>query len=437
VTAEIAILNKSAIALATDSAVTIGTPSGPKIYESVNKLFVLIKGRPVGVMIYDHADLLGVPWETIIKVYRMRRRTTSFEHLNQYVDDFLQFVASTPGLLPPDLHSRYLEDACDRRLLAVLSKVNAAVERALEHHPKLLKKELRAIIDDTIEAERLMWSLQENGQWADRIDQRRLHKAIASIVPKLITGRFKQLPLLNRQEHELYELVANSFARVPYGEETPLDPRSGVVIAGFGQNDYFPQLVALDIFGFIDGQLRVSENDRITITVENAAVIAPFAQRDMVNAFVAGINPSIERGLRGYWSGLEKRLPAGILDLLARQMKDLDEATRSSLLGPLSSLVVLAVRELEDHLRALTEDQYKPILDSVEFLPKDELAAMAESLVNLTSLKRRISLDAPQTVGGPIDVAVISRGDGFVWIKRKHYFNQELNPTWATLPSDE
>ena len=436
-TAEIAILNKSAIALATDSAVTIGTPSGPKIYESVNKLFVLIKGRPVGVMIYDHADLLGVPWETIIKVYRMRRRTTSFEHLNQYVDDFLQFVASTPGLLPPDLHSRYLEDACDRRLLAVLSKVNAAVERALEHHPKLLKKELRAIIDDTIEAERLMWSLQENGQWADRIDQRRLHKAIASIVPKLITGRFKQLPLLNRQEHELYELVANSFARVPYGEETPLDPRSGVVIAGFGQNDYFPQLVALDIFGFIDGQLRVSENDRITITVENAAVIAPFAQRDMVNAFVAGINPSIERGLRGYWSGLEKRLPAGILDLLARQMKDLDEATRSSLLGPLSSLVVLAVRELEDHLRALTEDQYKPILDSVEFLPKDELAAMAESLVNLTSLKRRISLDAPQTVGGPIDVAVISRGDGFVWIKRKHYFNQELNPTWATLPSDE
>ncbi|HEY0631206.1 MAG TPA: hypothetical protein VGC98_04065 [Thermoleophilaceae bacterium] len=33
-----------------------------------------------------------------------------------------------------------------------------------------------------------------------------------------------------------------------------------------------------------------------------------------------------------------------------------------------------------------------------------------------------------ETVSGPIDVAVISAGDGFVWIKRKHYFEAERNP---------
>jgi len=60
-------------------------------------------------------------------------------------------------------------------------------------------------------------------------------------------------------------------------------------------------------------------------------------------------------------------------------------------------------------------------------LPKDELALMAESLVNLTCLRRKFTTDR-ETVGGPIDVAVISKGDGFVWIKRKHYFKQELNP---------
>jgi hypothetical protein len=32
-----------------------------------------------------------------------------------------------------------------------------------------------------------------------------------------------------------------------------------------------------------------------------------------------------------------------------------------------------------------------------------------------------------ETVGGPIDVAVISKGDGLIWIKRKHYFSPELN----------
>ena len=68
----------------------------------------------------------------------------------------------------------------------------------------------------------------------------------------------------------------------------------------------------------------------------------------------------------------------------------------------------------------------QPVIRIVEGLPKSELAEMAESLVNLTSLRRHVTPDM-ETVGGPIDVAVISRGDGFIWIKRKHYFQPELN----------
>ncbi len=50
-TAEIAILNKSAIALAADSLVTVSRPgSNPKTY-SANKLFTLSKYRPVGIMV--------------------------------------------------------------------------------------------------------------------------------------------------------------------------------------------------------------------------------------------------------------------------------------------------------------------------------------------------------------------------------------------------
>jgi hypothetical protein len=33
-----------------------------------------------------------------------------------------------------------------------------------------------------------------------------------------------------------------------------------------------------------------------------------------------------------------------------------------------------------------------------------------------------------ETVGGPIDVAIISKGEGFVWVKRKRYFSLEENP---------
>ncbi|WP_218964277.1 hypothetical protein [Sphingobium sp. IP1] len=79
-----------------------------------------------------------------------------------------------------------------------------------------------------------------------------------------------------------------------------------------------------------------------------------------------------------------------------------------------------------DSFEAIRQQSQEEIEDMVEFMPKPEMARMAEALVNLTSIKRRVSRGM-ETVGGPIDVAVISRSEGFVWVKRKHYFPAELN----------
>lgn len=52
---------------------------------------------------------------------------------------------------------------------------------------------------------------------------------------------------------------------------------------------------------------------------------------------------------------------------------------------------------------------------------------MAHALVELTSKKRRFSSEQ-ETVGGPIDVAIVTRNEGLIWIQRKHYFDMSLNP---------
>lgn len=54
------------------------------------------------------------------------------------------------------------------------------------------------------------------------------------------------------------------------------------------------------------------------------------------------------------------------------------------------------------------------------------MAELAESLINIQVLKYKVSPEL-ETVGGPIDVAIISKHDGFVWRKRKLYFPKELN----------
>ncbi|WP_221919078.1 hypothetical protein, partial [Vibrio cholerae] len=83
--------------------------------------------------------------------------------------------------------------------------------------------------------------------------------------------------------------------------------------------------------------------------------------------------------------------------------------------------------DISQDTRNFIQNNYiNKVVDMIQHLPKNEMAYMAESLVNLTAFKRKVSNDS-DTVGGPIDVAVISKGDGFVWVKRKYYFNNELN----------
>ena len=59
--AGICIMNKNAIALAADSAVTIGPHLA--IHNSANKLFALSKVAPVGAIIYSNAEVMGIPVE--------------------------------------------------------------------------------------------------------------------------------------------------------------------------------------------------------------------------------------------------------------------------------------------------------------------------------------------------------------------------------------
>ena len=104
-TAEIAVFNRNAVALAADSAITVG--DGGKIYNTANKLFTLSKYQPGGVMVYGNATIMGMPWETVIKTYRDRLGRKSFPRLNEYASDFLKFLESALDLFPADQQEKY------------------------------------------------------------------------------------------------------------------------------------------------------------------------------------------------------------------------------------------------------------------------------------------------------------------------------------------
>lgn len=60
-------------------------------------------------------------------------------------------------------------------------------------------------------------------------------------------------------------------------------------------------------------------------------------------------------------------------------------------------------------------------------MPLQDAIDLADYLVDLSIKYSRFMPGSP-TVGGPVECAAISKHEGFRWIKRKHYYDQRLNP---------
>jgi hypothetical protein len=60
-------------------------------------------------------------------------------------------------------------------------------------------------------------------------------------------------------------------------------------------------------------------------------------------------------------------------------------------------------------------------------MPIQDAIDLAAFLVETTVQFSRFAPGAP-TVGGPIEIAAITKHEGFKWVQRKHYFNTTLNP---------
>ena len=95
-TSEVVIINRSAVALAADSAVTVtywhrGEPER-RFFKGANKIFNLSSAHPVGLMTYASATIQGVPLEVIVKAYRAQLGGECFETLDGYAKGFFEFV---------------------------------------------------------------------------------------------------------------------------------------------------------------------------------------------------------------------------------------------------------------------------------------------------------------------------------------------------------
>ncbi|AZN71977.1 hypothetical protein D5400_12455 [Georhizobium profundi] len=406
-TAEIAIMNKTAIALAADSKVTLNVGGQQKTYDTVDKLFSLSKSEPMGAMIYGNAEFMGFPWETIIKEYRRRDPRKKFDTVFDWADDLLKFLTTFFSFSVEDERAfmRQLAGSTVRRVLGRWFEYQKQYGSADEDVMSDLLEELQTHIQEWEDEEDFL----NDQEWAS------IQEAATNAINEWLGDQiFENEPALRTAAHRLAELSIRKLR--------PSPAHSGLVVAGFGEKELLPSLVAYEVDGILGGKLKCRKCANYDTTRVSTGMIRPFAQSDMVYRFMEGIDPAYAVELHeSIYSLLLKNTvaTAEAFGHSSEQIADNQEA--------LESAVASAVESFMEESRKHRWEQYaQPIIDMAKMLPKDELAHMAESLVSLTSLQRRVSRDI-ETVGGAIDVAVISKGDGFVWIKRKHYFNPDRN----------
>lgn len=416
-TAIVGIINRLGVAFAADSAATHTSSKYTKISNNANKIFSLSRKHPVGIALYNNLDFHGIPWDVIIKRYRdCHLKNKSFRKLVNYVDDFW-------GYLAKDILKKVPLDEQKRHISIYASR---------------LRKEIMETAENDLTNEGV--PVNASSMFGKMVEMLKKVQTNFSTYPK--TSGFKNYKK-NDFEKFAKDIVDECIKDLLSDSVCPNDFRglfldatymlvisdyhfylshTGLIFWGYGEDELFPSYFQYSVSLAFDNRVKYFKESEYVVSNTNDACVAPFAQTDVANTVVRGIDQKLREAISKEIKNSYSNFRNNIVDVLdkAGAPSALLEALRKL---DINNQALSVVEKINDFVQ---ENYIDKLLDTVSYLSKEDLADMAESLVRMTCLKRHVTSDT-ESVGGPVDVAVITKGDGLVWIKRKHYFDASLN----------
>lgn len=407
-TTEIAIINRQGIALAADSAVTIGRE---KVWKTANKIFSLSPYNDIGIMVYGNSSFIGFPWETLIKIFRSNTSSSKFQTVQNCTDSLIEFLASK------ELSREKYENLS---VLEFCKDQIASIKYLVEKEKSIIGED--GAINESNFLQKLFSILEKVKSNYKQTKMEVLKKDFESQF-KTYIQECLQIEFPNQKITELITDSICSFCFEKYNRECMSTYSSGIVVTGFGNRELFPVLIDLTIDGKFKGKVRHWFNNINNLNQDDGyAGIIPFAQTDMCHLFMGGIATQFLEYLNVAISNTINERVRGLVEEYVQDQKDrLLEQSRHVEIN--NDLIIKFNNEFSNYRQQLFVN---PVLTVITSLPKEEMAAMAEAMVELTTLRRKMGHKI-ESVGGPTDVAIISKGDGFIWIKRKHYFELDYN----------
>jgi len=195
------------------------------------------------------------------------------------------------------------------------------------------------------------------------------------------------------------------------------DNYTGFVFAGFGDHSVFPELVSYRHCKLWGMKFVASDKKVEKVTHDIPAVLSAFAQSSMTDTFEVGLSFEVFSKMQETFAAELNELSKGLNELAGGAIPE----------EKILALVGERLTSSKDKIFEYARNEHSlPLRRVLGVLPVDEMAELAETLINLQSLKEKVTKPS-ETVGGPVDVAAITRSEGLVWVKRKHFFDPSLN----------
>ena len=402
----VCIINRNGIALAADSA---GTYTGNKMfYNSMNKVFSISRKYVYGVITYGATVIHNVSIDQVLKEFR------TFLDSKSEVNDFFEILPSFVEFIEQK-NNYYKFDTAETNHCYELIKVLIS-DWGKKIKNVITTDDVAAQIDDILN------DLSAVMQGAIKIENYDVSSHIGTTYKSDFDSLINMIvPELNNypaQKERFWNYICEYF-NLSLTNET--SNAMGLFFCGYGKNDAFPKFTHIELYNVVGGKVKYKLIENYEES-NNQAQIVPLAQKDVILTFCKGISNTFINYIPQKVESIINAKIDAILDIFTDSQK-----------GELKEALLSVKNELASAIdTTIQNSNVMPILNSVQLIPLAEMAFFAENLVNMTTLKRTFAIDGnQQTVGGPTDVAVLSKGDGFVWIKRKLYFDGQLNPNYA------
>jgi hypothetical protein len=407
-TAEAIVMNKFGVALAADSVIAAHLPTSPKVFNSVDKIFRLSNHQPVALMIYESVEYLGVPWESLIAHYRAQLGDRAFSTVQEHAEHFLDYVSTRK--LDADNTSTALLNALAAHYWDLADRVREKIsdeEHWAEMSESELSRQTSMHLDSVVGELKEMESLVElaNLDHARFVWQHR-----RTIAMSRDQGFLRNFPVrLDRHMKRTLLGLAALFVQ----KEVFSSSSTGLVFAGFGTEQMLPSARVYLVEAILPNLVKRKLDIARDVSASNQGIILPFAQTEMVYRFLQGVDPHYENFLTQLHVALTTSISEFMLDqyIPKKRRNEVARLIKDIIDNKVNTIMEVSASYRRAHFS-------RPIVEAVKNLPRPDLAILSEALVHLTSLRRKMSIDV-ETVGEPIDVAILSKADGFVWHKRK------------------